>query len=127
VPTIPDLLHEAHWRRRWRVLLAALVLAIALLAFTPGEVPMPTLGQDKLNHATAFAALSAVGLLSRRATASPVRVAVAALLYGVLIELVQSRIPGRSAELADLLADTVGIVLGLALVRALRRCFAPTV
>jgi VanZ family protein len=35
------------------------------------------------------------------------------LAYGVLIELLQSRIPGRSAEAADVLADAIGIALGL--------------
>jgi VanZ family protein len=38
------------------------------------------------------------------------------LAYGALIEVLQSFTPTRSAEWADLLADSAGIALGLLLV-----------
>ncbi len=41
------------------------------------------------------------------------------LAYGVFIELVQSFVPERSAELKDLLVDLVGILVGLLLGRLL--------
>ncbi|MFN8892561.1 MAG: VanZ family protein [Betaproteobacteria bacterium] len=40
------------------------------------------------------------------------------LAYGVFIELVQSRIPGRAASGWDVLADAAGIALGLLAARA---------
>lgn len=38
-------------------------------------------------------------------------------LYGLLIELVQRSIPGRSADLMDLLLDTLGAITFLAIAR----------
>ena len=71
-------------------------------------------GWDKLNHALAFAALA---FCAERAfgVALRWRSSAALLLFGIAIELVQSQLPWRSAEAADVLADAVGIAAGLLL------------
>jgi VanZ family protein len=71
------------------------------------------LGWDKLNHLTAFASLAAVASLGR--VGAWVRIALALLAYGALIEVLQSFTGTRSAEWGDLLADGVGIASGLLL------------
>ncbi|CAN5826345.1 VanZ family protein [soil metagenome] len=73
---------------------------------------------DKLAHGTAF------GVLGALLYAASGRVGVAlglATLYGVSDELHQSFVPGRSSDLFDLLADTLGAALFIFLVRYLTR------
>jgi VanZ family protein len=43
------------------------------------------------------------------------------LAYGLFIEVVQSWLPSRHADVLDLVADAVGIALGLLLLSRLRR------
>ncbi len=96
-----------------KAVFAGLVLLVSWLAFTPNPPPGADLGWDKANHASAFATLM---LVAACAWPQWLRASPAALLaYGGLIEIVQSFIPGRDGEWPDLLADGVGIVLGLAL------------
>jgi VanZ family protein len=114
----PALTSARHWRR----LLMVLLIGIAWLAFSPDPPPSAGTGWDKLNHVLAFAAVAACGWFAwgrtRHRTAG---VVLGALVYGVLIELVQTQIPGRSGEWPDLLADAIGIGLGLALAATLSR------
>ena len=93
-----------------RVLLLVLLAVVSWLAFSPAPPPGLDTGWDKLNHFSAFAALTVTGCV---AFARRWRVAAWLLAYGVLIECVQSQIPSRRAEAADVLADAVGIVIGL--------------
>lgn len=104
----------------WRVLLASGLVAICWLAFNPHPPPAADMGSDKLNHVSAFAVLA---FCAERGFGWPAwrRSTAALMAFGAVIELVQSQIPGRSAELPDLLADAVGIGAGLLLAAAWRR------
>jgi VanZ family protein len=98
----------------WRTLLALLVLAACWLAFTPNPPPQIDTGWDKANHFLCFGALAFVALRAfptghRRHAA----IAQGGLAFGLFIEAVQSRIPGRDAEALDILADSVGLALAL--------------
>lgn len=97
----------------WRGLLVLLLGIVTCLALTPSPPAQLSLGWDKLNHAAAFAALASVAYLGF--ARNWVMVGVVLLGYGGLIELLQSFTPTRSAEWGDLLADGVGIALGLLL------------
>lgn len=97
----------------WRCLLLALLITITWLALTPHPPRSADLGWDKLNHLAAFGSLAFCAMRGF-ARAGPWRVAAALLLYGALIEVAQSQVPGRSAEWGDLLADSLGIALGVA-------------
>jgi VanZ family protein len=105
----------------WRVLLVALVLVIAVLAFSPPQaVDVP--GSDKLHHVLAFAVLMVVGGLALAPGAARLGLMATALIgYGAFIEAVQSQIPGRHASLADGVADAIGVGVGLLVVVLLRR------
>lgn len=104
----------------WRALLAAALLAICWLAFSAQPPPDLDTGWDKSNHLGAFAVLAfcAERGFGRQAWR---RWAPALLGFGIFIELVQSQVPGRSAEVSDVLADAVGIGLGVLLAAAWRR------
>lgn len=112
-------LHSPRSKPWWRALLVLLLLVISWLAFGPRPPAGIDTGWDKANHLLAFATLALVSGLSgvRRSSA----IALGLLGYGVFIELVQSQVPGRSAEAADVLADMAGVGLGLLLLGGLRR------
>lgn len=108
-------------RRLWRLTLALLLAVISWLAFKPAVPAQEWLHMDKLRHISAFLTLAVVASLgwAKQAQLAP-RVAFGLLAYGLLIELVQSQLPSRSASLADWAADALGIALGLVLARWLR-------
>ena len=116
-------------KRPWQVLLFVLVGVVCYLALTPAPPKNLSLGWDKANHAAAFAALTLTGCFgfpgSRRAVAG---VLIALLAFGGLIEILQAYVPGRDSDVADLLADAVGILCGvvpaLYALRLSRRAFA---
>lgn len=103
----------------WRTLLCVLLLLVSWLAITPIPPRGASLGWDKLNHAAAFAALAFCASRARLGTWRSV--AAGLLAYGVLIEVVQRFVPGRSGEAVDMLADAVGIAAGLMLAAACAR------
>lgn len=106
-------------RRLWRTLLAAMLAVVTWLALEPAPPEVADLGWDKLNHLCAFAALAWV---AAAAFAPRWRTVAAGLLaYGVVIELLQAMTPTRSAEAADVLADALGLALGLGLFMLARR------
>ena len=101
-----------------RLAFAALIVVVSWLAWSPAPPPQATSGWDKLDHFAAFGSLSSMAALGW-GWARWRAVAAALVAYGVLIEWVQSFIPSRTAELDDLLADGVGIALGLLALRCL--------
>jgi VanZ family protein len=84
---------------------------------------LPVEGSDKVIHAGFYGVLAAWllygagGPTSRRAYLA----AVVASLYGVTDELHQHFVPGRTTDVFDWLADTVGAALCVALWRAYKR------
>lgn len=100
--------------RFWRAAFLACALAVLVLATLPlQQMPLPDTGWDKTNHLAAFLVL---GLLGQRAwPGAPVACCLGLLGYGAAIELLQSALPYRAAEWADLVADAAGLMLALAL------------
>jgi len=101
-------------RPLWRALLAVLLLVITWLALSPAPPRVITTGWDKSNHVLAFASLafSSVWALWPRPR-QWFWVVLALLTYGIGIEIAQSFLPPREADWHDVVADSVGIVLGL--------------
>lgn len=99
----------------WRLPFWICLIAVLVLALLPPSIDMPTTGWDKLNHALAFGVLA---LLSSRAYPGHyLRLLILLLAYGGLIEVLQSFTTYRFAEWADLLADGIGLVMALLLVK----------
>ena len=118
---LPRLLFDLHLRRRWRLLLGALLAVVSWLAFMPASAAPTVQHLDKVQHLAAFMTLALVASLcwapSRRTELATM---LGLLAYGLFIELVQSQLPTRSASVADWLADAAGVALGLLLMRQLR-------
>lgn len=102
----------------------AAVAVILYLTLAPSnDVPGSGLIWDKAAHAIAFGLLVIIGLLMSTHRRWTVVAAVWALAAG--IEVAQALMPfGRQGDWIDLLADTIGIVLGVGL-WALARRFKP--
>lgn len=101
------------WRGLWWLGIAAVFVACLL----PGpDLPQVPEGGDKVEHFLAYFVLGgwAVQLHARRATLW--KPALGLLLMGILIEILQGTLTTtRSADVADALADAVGIAAGIAL------------
>ncbi len=99
--------------RLW--LAGGLLVAVMILVLT--VIPMGpafSVGGDKAAHVAAFAVLMIwfCGIYRLRVTPW---VAVWLLAFAIAIELVQSQLPYRMAELGDVFADILGIGIGWAL------------
>ena len=113
---------ELHYGRVWRgasIVLLILVLAATLMPaiwFWSDRVRLSSWigGIDKWAHFAAFLAL-ALWFSGLYRVTSYWRVAVGLLAFGVLIELCQRAVGYRSAEWLDVLADALGIAVGLGL------------
>lgn len=88
--------------------LVGLVLYLTLSPLRPNAI---MLYNDKMSHGIAFMALMAwfSGIFEMRFA---VWIALALLCLGISIEFIQAQLTYRSAELADGLADVVGIGAG---------------
>jgi VanZ family protein len=90
-----------------------LMAAVLYLTLTPGS-GSSIAHADKAGHFIVFVALMFwFGGIFRLRSAP--WAALALLAFGILIELLQSRLSYRSAEIADALSDCVGILVGWAL------------
>ncbi len=96
------------------------------LALAPSEPEPPNLlGVDKLKHAGAFLLLT---LVARAAWPMAARWSLAVGLagFGLVIEIAQALSGwGRTASIADLVADLVGVGLGFALLACIRTLRKP--
>lgn len=105
------------YARRWQAagiaaLVAALVLALAPAVLFPFDMGTGGIGADKWLHALTFTFLT-VWFSGQYAARSYWRIALGMLAFGAFIELCQRLVGYRSAEGADLLADGIGIAVGL--------------
>ena len=101
---------------------AAFVVAV-ILVFVLTMMPLPAQisvvsNQDKFEHAIAFCVLMLTGWRGWPARAP--RIAAGLVAYGLLIEICQQTLTtNRYGEALDWLADSVGIAIGLGLIRLL--------
>lgn len=101
-------------RRLWRALLAILFVFVTYMALVPEPPKGISTGWDKSNHMLAFGTLAftSVWALWPRPRQWWL-LAVALLAYGGGIEIAQGFLPPRSCDWHDLVADGVGIAVGL--------------
>lgn len=107
-----SLRYMALWRALGWLMIATLVVIMA--------VPTPATSlqidyADKLVHVAAFGVLGAWTSQLYRPSAALAWRGVGLIGFGALTELMQVVIPWRSGDLLDLLANAVGVALGLAL------------
>jgi VanZ family protein len=105
--------------RLWKWTFWLCTVAVLVLSLAPAAPELPTTGWDKSNHFLGFITLAVLGLQGypKRSTA----LFVGLLLFGGLIEILQSFTTYRLAEWLDWFADGVGVMAGYALDLTLRR------
>lgn len=98
-----------NYRNAFKLALLLAVVVISYLVFSKPNYPQTFAHMDKVGHLGSFFALS---FLAHYAFKPKWYYLVAVLAgYAALIELIQSRLPYRSASVADMLADLAGIAL----------------
>lgn len=102
------------------VLLILVFCGILALSLSPSPAISNAGFNDKVNHLLAFSTLTlALGLQRRKLGNWPLALLLGS--YGILIEVLQSFTPNRSAEWADLIADGAGIMIGLIALRVIQK------
>ena len=94
----------------WEVTFGLVLLAVLVLSLLPPSPYAPSTGWDKTNHVLAFSVLAYLGC-----KVYPNRVMVlliGLLVYGGLIEILQSYTPHRLGDWYDMLADGLGFPIG---------------
>lgn len=119
--TLLSLFTAPERRVLWRGLLALLFVTITWLALTPAPPPAAGLNWDKANHLLAFGALAFVGVWALWPQPQQWgKLSAVMLAYGIAIEIAQSQMPPREADGMDVLADSLGVLLGLLAAWAIR-------
>jgi VanZ family protein len=97
-------------KKYWKPAFWLCALAVLVLSLVPVAPELPTTGWDKSNHFLGFASLAFLGLPSY--PRHRIFVLGGLILYGGLIEVLQSLTTYRLAEWGDLLADAIGVAIG---------------
>ena len=106
----------------YRVVFFFLLIFISYGAFTPSEVSYSIPHLDKLLHLLAFLLLSfTLDLSSKRNFKSSPDLILFLVFYAGFIEIVQSFLSFRSAELLDFAFDLIGILVYVIFAPKIRR------
>ena len=101
-------------RRAWRAGFAVCLVVVTVGTLLPGDAMPPNMGvDDKSQHLISYAVLALTACLSLRSWPAMGLAAGLLVMHGGLIELLQSFVPGRWPEGADVLADGLGVALGV--------------
>jgi VanZ family protein len=108
----------------WSAAMVCAVMTVTVLTLLPADrlPPVPLFNWwDKAQHALAFGVLTVIARLGWP-KGSAWRQALGLVAYGVLIEIAQAATGWRHGEVADALADAVGVVAGLGVVAMWGAC-----
>jgi VanZ family protein len=106
---------ELRLRKLWLACGWALVATVVFLSLTPTPPTGDFLLSDKLGHFSAYAAQMLWFCLLYRRARQRLALAMAFAAMGFGMELLQALTPTRMFELADALANSIGVAIGWAL------------
>jgi VanZ family protein len=113
----------------WLLVVVMMFVVVYTSVTPPSGEPV---GWDKVFHFVAYAGLTMSLLLAAvwapvrgegRFPTAPVAVFVGACVFGALIELIQAPIPGRDADIKDIVANSAGAIAALILWIFVRMAF----
>jgi VanZ family protein len=107
-PNFPELAFP----RLWQALAALATMSVVTLSLIPSPPQPPgPLAWDTAQHALAYSILAVAWLQSTRAKRWELTLA-GVLFLGVVIELLQGMTEARQLQIADMLANTLGVAVG---------------
>jgi len=90
----------------------AAILVVIVLCLIPGQ-DVPDIGVgDKYEHTVAYLGLAGLAMIAARSRRQAAVYLVGLVVLGAVIEVLQQFSPGRSPDVMDALADTIGVVVG---------------
>ena len=97
------------YKNAFKLALVIAIIVVSYLVFSKPTYPQAFAHMDKVGHLGSFFALSYLAHSAFKPKWYYLCSALAS--YAILIELIQSRLPYRSASVADVMADFAGIGL----------------
>ncbi|NRB78881.1 MAG: VanZ family protein [Saccharospirillaceae bacterium] len=88
------------------------LIAISMLSLSPSESVPQVGGYDKIVHFLSYLILSMSFWLGFQKAKPVWLVLILLIMFGVLIEILQSFVPGRLMSLMDAIANGLGILVG---------------
>jgi VanZ family protein len=104
----------------FRVMFYGALLSIMFLATTTLKIEVVESMWDKANHFIAFFVLYVLLSVAHEELSMKIKIALL-LTFAVSIEVVQYFIPGRDFSLLDVVADSIGIAIGIVLYGVYRK------
>jgi VanZ family protein len=104
-----------------RTVFYAAALGVGALSVLPAETVAIVDVWDKLEHFAAYGVLAMLGAVAYSTPSQTWSLAAGLVAWGTLLELAQLFVPGRFCDPFDALANGLGAVAGLAIVRMLSR------
>nr|CBX30771.1 hypothetical protein N47_E42830 [uncultured Desulfobacterium sp.] len=90
------------------------VCLVIYYSLIPGvEFPVDFWQADKLYHFVSYCWLSVLPMIAYSDRKIALTASLSMVLLGVLIEILQIFVPGRTFAMADIAANTLGVVLGI--------------
>lgn len=96
------------------ILWAVLVVAITVASMMPNFGPPAEYNVDKILHFLGYGAAAGLPFLAFHERRHVLATALAMAPLGVVLEVLQQFVPGRTAETGDALANIGGVIIGLA-------------
>jgi VanZ family protein len=119
----PPTARSQRYRHGLALIWGAALLTFVVLSLIPQAAPPPKI--DKGLHALSFAFLTILSFVAFRRTTALLAALGCVLVVGLASEALQSLVPGRTGSLEDVAANligmAIGIVVGLLMVRLIRR------
>lgn len=101
---------------------AASLLAVIYFSLTPRlELPYDFSFADKVCHIISYLWLAALPFFAFSTFKAFLSASMGMFLLGICLEIVQCYIPGRSFSFGDIVADGIGVVLGMWLASMFRQ------
>lgn len=108
---------------KWSVKVAwfiSMVLVAHLSLAPPVDMPPPFAGADKIAHCVAYAWLAILPFFGFEKLWAAFTGSSLMLPLGIGLEFAQQHVPGRDFSFADMVADGVGVILGMVAVRYMK-------
>jgi VanZ family protein len=108
--SVPEPAQPTALRRAWRVIGVGLVLFVIWVSLTPNPIDIPVEHGDKLGHIAAYATLMFWFAQLHKRHRTRLAYAIGFITLGVALEFAQRLTDYRTFEVADMGADSVGVL-----------------